>query len=45
MKKAASLARQAAAPISDIRGSADHRRELVEELCFKALEAARERAQ
>ncbi len=44
MKKAASLARQAAVPISDVRGSADHRRELVEELCFKALVAARGRA-
>ncbi len=44
MKKAARLARQAAVPISDIRGSADHRRELVEKLCFKALDAARERA-
>jgi len=45
MREAARAARQAAVPISDVRGSANHRRELVEELCFKALETARERAQ
>jgi len=40
----ASLAAEASAPISDIRGSADHRRDLVEELCLRALRTARERA-
>jgi len=33
-----------AAPISDVRGSAEHRRELVVHLCVKALRVARERA-
>lgn len=37
-------AADAAAPISDIRGSAGHRRELVLTLSSKALRAARERA-
>jgi CO/xanthine dehydrogenase FAD-binding subunit len=37
-------AKAAAAPISDLRGSAEHRRELVESLCVRALRAARERA-
>jgi carbon-monoxide dehydrogenase medium subunit len=40
----ASAAGKTAAPISDIRGSAEHRRELVEELCVRALRTARERA-
>ncbi|MFH1762842.1 MAG: xanthine dehydrogenase family protein subunit M [Gemmatimonadota bacterium] len=35
----------AATPISDVRGSAEHRRELVIRLCVRALRAARERAQ
>lgn len=34
----------AATPISDIRGSAEHRRELVIGLCVRALRASRERA-
>ena len=42
--EAARAARQAAAPISDVRGSAEHRRELVEALCVRALRAAGERA-
>ena len=33
-----------ATPISDIRGSAEHRREVVVQLCVRALHAARERA-
>lgn len=37
-------ARAHAAPISDLRGSADHRRELVEALCARAIGAAQERA-
>ena len=37
-------AADAAAPISDIRGSAGHRRELVMTLSAKALRTARERA-
>lgn len=40
----ARAAREAAAPISDVRGSAEHRRELVEALCVQALRAAVERA-
>jgi len=39
------VAGKAADPISDIRGSAEHRRELVEKLCIRALRVARERAQ
>ena len=39
------VAGRAATPISDIRGSAEHRRELVERLCVRALGIARERAQ
>jgi carbon-monoxide dehydrogenase medium subunit len=42
---AALAAREAAAPISDVRGSAEHRRELVEALCVQALGTAVERAQ
>jgi CO/xanthine dehydrogenase FAD-binding subunit len=40
----ARAARAAATPISDLRGSAEHRRELVEALCIRALQTARERA-
>ena len=41
---AATAARNEADPISDVRGSADFRRELVEVLTKRALRAARERA-
>jgi carbon-monoxide dehydrogenase medium subunit len=44
LKKASRVARDAALPISDVRGSAEHRRELVEVLTFRALEVARGRA-
>jgi carbon-monoxide dehydrogenase medium subunit len=44
MAEAALLAREAALPISDGRGSAEHRRDLVETLTVRALQAARERA-
>jgi CO/xanthine dehydrogenase FAD-binding subunit len=44
IRGAARAAREAAAPISDVRGSAEHRRELVEALCVRALRAAGERA-
>lgn len=37
-------AAEVADPISDVRGSAEHRRELVERLSIRALRAARERA-
>lgn len=42
--EAARAARETAAPISDVRGSAEHRRELVEALCVRALRTAGERA-
>ncbi len=42
--EAALAAREASAPISDVRGSAEHRRELVEALCVQALRTAEERA-
>lgn len=41
---AARAARESAAPISDLRGSAEHRRDLVEALCARAIGAALERA-
>jgi carbon-monoxide dehydrogenase medium subunit len=44
MAEAADLARKAARPISDVRGSAQHRRDLVETLTVRALRAARKRA-
>jgi carbon-monoxide dehydrogenase medium subunit len=44
IQEAALATREAAAPISDVRGSAEHRRELVEALCLQALGAAEERA-
>jgi carbon-monoxide dehydrogenase medium subunit len=44
IRDVALAARAAAAPISDLRGSAEHRRELVEALCERALLTARERA-
>jgi len=43
IRDAARAARETAAPISDLRGSAEHRRELVEALCTRALRAAQER--
>jgi carbon-monoxide dehydrogenase medium subunit len=42
--EAARAARAGAAPLSDVRGSAEHRRELVEALCVRALRAAEGRA-
>jgi CO/xanthine dehydrogenase FAD-binding subunit len=45
IRDVALAARAASAPISDLRGSAEHRRELVEALCERALHSARERAQ
>jgi carbon-monoxide dehydrogenase medium subunit len=44
IRAAALAARAAAVPISDVRGSADHRRELVEALCQRSLRAALRRA-
>jgi CO/xanthine dehydrogenase FAD-binding subunit len=41
---AAVIAREAALPIGDVRGSADHRRSLVEVLAARALRGARDRA-
>jgi carbon-monoxide dehydrogenase medium subunit len=45
LRKVGAIASQAAAPISDVRGSAEHRRELVSALTRQALTFARERAQ
>jgi carbon-monoxide dehydrogenase medium subunit len=42
--EASSVAAEASSPITDIRGSAEHRRELVASLCRRALEVARGRA-
>jgi carbon-monoxide dehydrogenase medium subunit len=44
IRGAARAARDAAAPISDIRGSSQHRSELVEVLCRRVLEKAWDRA-
>ena len=44
IREAALAARAAALPISDVRGSADHRRELVEALCQRSLQVALRRA-
>jgi carbon-monoxide dehydrogenase medium subunit len=43
IQEAARAARDAAVPITDLRGSAEHRRELVETLCKRALHGARDR--
>ena len=45
LREAARTASLAAAPISDVRGSAEHRRELVSVLAMRALTSAWERAQ
>jgi len=44
IEKAATAAQAAAVPISDVRGSSEHRKELVKALCKKALEIAEGRA-
>lgn len=44
VERAAAVAQEAAIPISDVRGSAEHRRELVKALCIRALETAEGRA-
>jgi carbon-monoxide dehydrogenase medium subunit len=45
LKEAANLAAQDARPISDIRGPAEYKREMVQLLTFQALQRALERAQ
>ncbi len=44
ISQAAAIARDAAEPISDVRGSADFRRELTQTLCVRALRQALARA-
>jgi carbon-monoxide dehydrogenase medium subunit len=44
IREASVAARKAAAPISDVRGSSRHRSELIEVLCGRVLEKARDRA-
>jgi carbon-monoxide dehydrogenase medium subunit len=44
IREASVAAREAAAPISDVRGSSRHRSELVEVLCGRVLAKARDRA-
>jgi len=44
VEKAAAAAQEAAIPISDVRGSAEHRKELVRALCKRALDTAEGRA-
>ena len=44
IREASLAAREAAAPVSDVRGSSRHRSELVEVLCRRVLEKARDRA-
>lgn len=44
LQEAATIAREAAKPISDVRGSADYRRHLVEVLVIRTLKGALQRA-
>jgi carbon-monoxide dehydrogenase medium subunit len=43
-QRASAVARASAVPISDVRGTAEHRRELVETLCARALLVAEGRS-
>jgi CO/xanthine dehydrogenase FAD-binding subunit len=45
LEAAGGLARDESAPISDMRATEEHRRELVQTLCQRALQAAKERAE